>query len=54
MKALTMDYVTVCLIHEMSKRKENEPQCDDTTMILRQTKRQQLISVPRYKIVFLL
>ena len=35
MNDLTMDYVTAYLMHEMSKCKEKEPQCEDTTMVLR-------------------
>ena len=35
MKELTMDYVTECLMHDMSKRKEKKPQGEDATMVLR-------------------
>ena len=38
MKELTMDYVTMRLMHEMSKRKEKEPQGEDVAMVLRQNK----------------
>ena len=34
MKELTMDYVTTCLMHEMLKCKEKEPQNKDAAMIL--------------------
>ena len=37
-KELTMDYVTACLMYEMSKRKEKEPQGEDAAMVLRQGK----------------
>lgn len=35
---MIMKYVTTCLMHEMSKKKEREPKRDDVTMILRQDK----------------
>ncbi len=38
MKELTMEYVTARLMHEVSKRKEKEPQGDDAAMMLRQGK----------------
>ena len=38
MKNLTMDYVMVRLMHKILKRKEKEPQDEDTTMVLRQSK----------------
>ena len=37
-KELTMEYVTARLMHEMSKRKEKEPQGDDAAMVARQSK----------------
>jgi hypothetical protein len=37
MKDLTMDYVTVCLMHKMPKHKENDSQYEDAAMISRQT-----------------
>ena len=36
MKELTLDFITACLVHEVSKRKEKEPQGDDATMVSRQ------------------
>ena len=38
MKALMMDYVTACLMHEMLKHNKKEPQCKDATMVLQQSK----------------
>ena len=38
MKELTMEYVTPCLMHEMLNCKEKEPECDDATMVSRQSK----------------
>ena len=38
MKELTMEYVTTRLMHEMSKRKEKEPQGDDAAMVSKQGK----------------
>ena len=38
MKELTMEYVTARLMHEMSKRKEKEPQGEDVAMVARQSK----------------
>ena len=35
MKKLTMDYMTVRLMHKMSKRKEKEPQGHNAAMVLR-------------------
>ena len=37
MKDLTMNYVTVCLMHKMPKHKENDPQYEDAAMLSRQT-----------------
>lgn len=34
MKKLTIQYVTVHLMHKMLKRKEKEPQGDEITMVL--------------------
>ena len=52
MKELMMNYVTTCLMHEMSKLKEKKPKvvmspfcCDKIN--------EQLISMPRHKIVLL-
>ena len=36
MKELTLDFITIHLVHEVSKKKENEPQWDDATMLSRQ------------------
>ena len=38
MKELTMKYVTTRLMHEMSKRKEREPQSEDVAMVSHQSK----------------
>jgi hypothetical protein len=38
MKDLTMEFVTARLMHEMSKRKEKEPQGDDAAMVSMQGK----------------
>ena len=38
MKELTMEYVTARLMHEMSKKKEKEPQGDDAAMVSKQGK----------------
>lgn len=38
LKDLTMVYVLACLMYEMSKRNENEPQGEDTTMMSHQNK----------------
>ena len=38
MKEFTMDYVIPYLMHEMSKRKENEPQDEDAAMVSWQDK----------------
>ena len=38
MKDLTKDYVMTRLMHEMSKRKEKEPQNIDADMMLQHTK----------------
>ena len=38
MEELTMKYMTACLMHEMSKRKEKEPQEKDVAMMSRQSK----------------
>lgn len=38
MKKLTMKYMTACLMHEMFKRKENEPQDIDVAFVLCQGK----------------
>lgn len=36
MKELTMAYVTVRLMHEMSKKKEKEPEDNNAAMVLHQ------------------
>ena len=38
MKELTMEYVTARLMHEMSKRKEKEPQGEEVALVSRQSK----------------
>ena len=38
MKDLIMKYVMTSLMHEMSKRKEKEPQGKDATMVSHQSK----------------
>lgn len=38
MKTLTMDYVIACLMHEILKRKENEPQGEEVAVVLRHNK----------------
>lgn len=38
MNELTMTYVTTCLMHEMSKMKENKPKDNNVTMVLQQDK----------------
>lgn len=37
-KELTMEHVTACFMHKMSKRKEKEPQGDDVVMVLHKDK----------------
>ena len=37
-KELTLNFITVCLMHEVSKRKEKEPQGDDAAMLSRQSR----------------
>ena len=37
-KDLTMEYMTACLIHEMSKGKEKEPQCENAAIVSKQSK----------------
>ena len=38
MKNFLMDYVTICLMHEISKCKKTQPQGDDAAMMLQQNK----------------
>src|ERR1700724_2727756 len=38
MKELTTEYVTARLMHEMSKRKEKEPQGEEVALVSRQSK----------------
>ena len=51
MNKLTMNYVIMHLIHAMLKRKKKKPRGDDVSMMLEQTKRGQLISMPRLKVM---
>ena len=35
-KKLTLDFITACLMHKLSKRKEKEPQVDDAAILSHQ------------------
>lgn len=35
MKELTLEFVTACLMHEVTKRKENEPQGEGSALVSR-------------------
>ena len=52
MKKLMMNYVTICLMYEMLKRKENEPQNKDDVMMLQQNKYNNLFLRQGVKLCF--